>query len=86
MYLIMNNFSDYFAKCFKCCLREKLTVTMGFLSYKHKFREKVPRHHLILHITALTILSIPGRVTRIVLERYVGGRAASQPQKKPLYH
>lgn len=65
MYLIMNkNFSDYFAKCFKCCLREKLTVTMGFLSYKHKFREKVPQHHLILHITASTTLSIPGRVYR----------------------
>ena len=31
MYLTTNrNLSDYFAKCFKRCFREKLTVAMGF--------------------------------------------------------
>lgn len=87
MYLTTNrNLSDYFAKCFKHCLREKLTVAMGFLSYKYiSSGEKVPQHHLHTHYYFDHFFpSLAGSVTRIVLERYVGGRAASQPQKKPL--
>ena len=71
MYLTTNrNLSDYFAKCFKRCFREKLTVAMGFLSYKHKFREKVLQHHLILHITASTTSFHPWQGLSLELSLY----------------
>ena len=81
MYLTTNrNLSDYFAKCFKRCFREKLTVAMGFLSYKHKFREKVLQHHLILHITASTTSFHPWQGLSLELslrDMWVAGQQAS---------
>lgn len=60
---------------------------MGFLSYKYKFRKGSSASLAITHYYFDHFFpSLAGSVTRIVLERYVGGRATSQPQKKPLYH
>lgn len=82
MYLNTNrNLSDYFAKCFKHCLREKLTVAMGFLPTNTSSQRKGSSASLaITHYYFTTSFpSLAGSVTLELSLRYVGGRAASQP-------